>query len=158
MEKNKFPPKSRLIFSSSPAAPPPSPIPRAKGSRSAADPILSEYIDESVIIPELILPHYGHQFKPEEIDYESLLLKEKDSVRRLLRSVRDFGVVQIIDHGILTEELRFALANCERIFGLTVGCCTSYGDHEKIVWCGDDDRVMEQAIALIGEQNFRNFR
>ncbi|KAI3474277.1 hypothetical protein Pfo_029065 [Paulownia fortunei] len=104
MEKNKLPPKSRLVFSSSMAAPPPTPISTAKGSRSAADPILSEYIDKSIQIPELTLPQHVHRFKPEVINYESLVSREKDSVRRLLRSVREFGVFQINDHGILTED------------------------------------------------------
>ncbi|KAK6129471.1 hypothetical protein DH2020_036784 [Rehmannia glutinosa] len=158
MEKEKLPHKSRSIFSSSTVAPPPSPIPTAKGSRSAADPVLSEYIDASAQIPELSLPQHVHRFKPEEINYESLASRENDSVRRLLRSVREFGVLQIKNHGILTEELRFALANSERIFGLTVECCSSYGDHEKIVWRGDDGQVMEEATAAIGEQNYQIFR
>ncbi|KAK6118206.1 hypothetical protein DH2020_047992 [Rehmannia glutinosa] len=125
---------------------------------SAADPILSEYIDTSAQIPELSLPQHVHRLKPEEINFESLVSRETDSVRRLLRSVREFGVLQIKNHGILTEELRFALANSERIFGLTVECCSSYGDHEKIVWRGDDGQVMEEATAAIGEQNYQIFR
>ncbi|KAI3474769.1 hypothetical protein Pfo_029995 [Paulownia fortunei] len=135
MEKNKLPPKSRLVFSSSMAAPPPTPISTAKGSRSAADPILSEYIDKSIQIPELTLPQHVHRFKPEVINYESLVSREKDSVRRLLRSVREFG-----------------------IFGLTVECCSCYGDHEKIVWRCDDHQIMEEATAAIGEQNYQIFR
>ncbi|KAL0347555.1 UNVERIFIED_CONTAM: hypothetical protein Scaly_1771500 [Sesamum calycinum] len=161
MEKKKLPQKSRLIFSSqSPAAPPPSPIPTGKGSRSAADQILSEYIDKSIQIPELRLPRrvQVHQFKPEEISYESLQLREKDSVRVLVRSVRELGVFKIIDHGISTEELRFALGNSERIFGLTVECCTGYGDHEKLVWRGDDNQIMEEATAMIGEQKLQILR
>ncbi|KAL0338090.1 UNVERIFIED_CONTAM: hypothetical protein Sangu_1331100 [Sesamum angustifolium] len=161
MEKKKLPQKSCLIFSSqSPAAPPPSPIPTGKGSRSAADQILSEYIDKSIQIPELRLPRQVqvHQFKPEEISYESLQLREKDSVRVLVRSVRELGVFKIIDHGISTEELRFALGNSERIFGLTVECCTGYGDHEKLVWRGDDNQIMEEATAMIGEQKLQILR
>ncbi|GFP83236.1 hypothetical protein PHJA_000467000 [Phtheirospermum japonicum] len=155
MEKSKMPPKIRATFSSLP-----SPIPTGGGSRSAADPTLSEQIDASVRIPELTLPHqHAHRFKPEEINYESLVSRENDSVRRLMRSIREFGAIQIRNHGILTEELRFALDNGERLFGLTVECCGSYGDHEKIVWRGGDDRrIMEEATAAIGERNYQNFR
>lgn len=156
MEKKK----SRLIFSPSPAAPPPSPIPTGKGSRSAADQILSEYIDKSIQIPELRLPRQVqvHQFKPEEISYESLQMREKDSVRGLMRSVRELGVFKIIDHGISTEELRVALGNSEGIFGLMVECCTRYGDHEKLVWRGDDNQIIEEATAMIGEQKLQVLR
>ncbi|KAK6159754.1 hypothetical protein DH2020_003135 [Rehmannia glutinosa] len=119
---------------------------------------LAEYIDTSIQIPELSLPQHVYQFKPEEINFESLVSRENVSVRRLLRSIREFGVLQIKNHGILTEELRFALANSERIFGLTVECCSSYGDHEKIVWRRDDHQVMEEATAAISEQNYQIFR
>ncbi|KAL0294837.1 UNVERIFIED_CONTAM: hypothetical protein Sradi_6865700 [Sesamum radiatum] len=92
MEKKKLPQKSGLIFSPSPAAPPPSPIPTGKGSRSAADEILSEYIDKSIQIPELRLPRQVqvHQFRPEKISYESLQLRERDSVRGLVRSLESW--------------------------------------------------------------------
>ncbi|KAK4418854.1 hypothetical protein Salat_2298200 [Sesamum alatum] len=154
MEKKKLP----QIVSASPAAPPPSPIPTGKGSRSAADQILSEYIDKSIQIPELTLPPQVHQFKPVEINYESLQLREKDSVRGLVRSGRELGVFKIIDHGILTEDLRFALGDSERIFGLTVECCTRYGDHERLVWRGDDHQIMQEAAAMIGEEKLQILR
>ncbi|KAL7136091.1 hypothetical protein ABFS83_10G005700 [Erythranthe nasuta] len=158
MERKKFNRKSRLIYTSSPAAPPPSPIPTARGSRSAADPLLSDYIDKSAQIPALQLPEHVNKFKPEEINYELLVFRERDSLRRLLKSAREFGVFRISNHGIATEELRFALASSERIFGITVECCTSYGDHEKIVWHGDDRRIMEQAAAAaIGVRNYHIF-
>ncbi|KAL0375434.1 UNVERIFIED_CONTAM: putative serine/threonine-protein kinase WNK4 [Sesamum radiatum] len=81
----------------------------------------------------------------------------KDSVRGLVRSVRELGVLKIINHGISTEELRFALVNSERIFGLTVECCTRYGDHEKLVWRGDDNQIMEEATAMIGRAEASDF-
>lgn len=156
MERIKLTRKSRFVFSSSPAPPPPSPIPTARGSRSATDPVLSQYIDKAAQIPELHLPQHVRQFKPEEINYDSIVFREHDSLRRLLRSIKQFGVFRVNDHGIATEELRSALANSERIFGITVECCTSYGDHEKIVWHGDDHRIMEEAAApAVGEQNYQ---
>lgn len=157
MEKRNLPPERQLPFPSS-AAPPPSPIPTARGSRSAADPILSEYVDKSIRIPALKLPQNVHQFKPDEIDYGSIALGDACSVKRLLRSIREFGVVQISGHGIRTEELRFVLGNSDRVFGLTVECCTRYGDHEKIVWCGDDGGIAEEAAAAIGDRNYQIFR
>ncbi|KAH6777962.1 hypothetical protein C2S52_006533 [Perilla frutescens var. hirtella] len=142
-----------------PPPPLPSPIPTARGVRSAADPILSELLDRSVQIPELQLPrHVAARSKPHEISYESIVMREDESVRRFLRSVREFGVVRIRDHGIPTEELRFALDNSDRIFWLAVECCTSYGDHEKIVWGGADHRMAQEAAAAIGQRNYQIFR
>ncbi|KAL3633384.1 hypothetical protein CASFOL_000564 [Castilleja foliolosa] len=147
-----MPPKIRPTFSSLP-----SPIPTGGGSRSAADPILTERIYASVRIPELTLPdQHAHRLKPEEINYRSLVSRENESVRRLVRSIREFGAVQIRNHGIiLTEELSFALDNGDRLLG-----CGSYGDHEKIVWRGGDDRrIMKEATAAIGERrNYNIFR
>ncbi|KZV40870.1 2-oxoglutarate (2OG) and Fe(II)-dependent oxygenase superfamily protein [Dorcoceras hygrometricum] len=136
---------------------PPSPIPTGKGSRSAVSPVLSEYIDKSSTVPDLMLPqHIRRRHKPEEISYGSLLFREKDAVRRLLRLATGHGVFGISDHGIPTEELRLALANSDRIFGLTVECLTSYGYHEKLVWRGDDQEMMEKANTVIGDDCFEN--
>ncbi|KAL8526497.1 hypothetical protein ACS0TY_015628 [Phlomoides rotata] len=140
MEKPNLPSNPQLLLPSSL----PSPIPTAAGSRSAADPILS--------------PQNVRRFKPDEIDYGSIVLRDEDSVRRFWRSIRELGVVQICDHGILTEELRSVLGNSDRVFGLTVECCTSYGDHEKIVWRGDDGRIAEEAAAAIGHRNYQIFQ
>ncbi|CAA0836212.1 2-oxoglutarate (2OG) and Fe(II)-dependent oxygenase superfamily protein [Striga hermonthica] len=156
MEKPKIPPKIRSILSPALAPPLPSPIPTARGSRSAADPILSGHINASVQIPELKLPQQAHRLRPEEIDFRRLASGESDSVRRLLGSIVEFGVVIIRDHGISTaEELRFALDNGERVFGLAAICCSSYGDHERIVWRGDDRRIVEEATAAIGGRDFQ---
>ncbi|GER55731.1 2-oxoglutarate (2OG) and Fe(II)-dependent oxygenase superfamily protein [Striga asiatica] len=134
----------------------PSPIPTARGSRSAADPILSGHIDASVQIPKLKLPQQAQRFRPEEIDFRRLASGESGSVRQLLGSIVEFGLVIIRHHGISTaEELRFALGNGERVFGLTADCCSSYGDHERIVWRGSDRRIVEEAPAAIGGRKFR---
>ncbi|KAL1549066.1 hypothetical protein AAHA92_17214 [Salvia divinorum] len=134
----------------------PPPIPTAKGVRSAADTFLSEQIDRSIQTPELKLPQHVARSKPDDITYQSLLLREDDTVRGLMRSLRDFGAVRISGHGILTEDLRFALANSDRIF--TVQCCHSYGDHEQIDWPGDDHRIAQEAVVALGVQNYQIFR
>lgn len=138
----------------------PPPVSTAKGVRSAADPVLAELIDRSVRVPELKLPRHAARSEPDEISYGSLVSRESESVRGFLRSVREFGAVRISDHGILTEELRFALANSERIF--TLACCTSYGDHEQINWGGrgggGERRIAGDAAAAVGEQNYQILR
>lgn len=137
----------------------PPPVPTAKGVRSAADPVLAELIDRSVRIPELKLPPQSARSEPYEISYGLLVNRETESVRGFLRSVREFGAVRIGGHGILTEELRVALAKSERIF--TVDCCTSYGDHEQLEWDGGGDserRIAGDAAAAVGEQNYQILR
>ncbi|XP_073152727.1 uncharacterized protein, partial [Henckelia pumila] len=144
-----------------PPPPPPSPIPTGEGSRSAAGPVLSDYIDKSTRVPELTLPQHVRRRELEEISYGSLLFRDNEAVRSFLRLAREKGVFRIGDHGIPTEELRLALAHSDRIFfGSAVECLTSYGDHEKLVWRGDDHgrEMMEEAgrAVNIGDDNLRN--
>lgn len=153
-----MPARNRLI-SSSPATLPPPPIPTGKGSRSAVDPVLSDYIDQSIHIPELTLPEHVHSLKPLDIDYQLLISMDDDeSMSRLLTSARGLGIFRIIGHGISSDELRSILVDCEQIFGLPIECCTNYGDHEKFVWCDDDKEFMEKGKFVLGEQKFHIFR
>ncbi|CAI9768413.1 unnamed protein product [Fraxinus pennsylvanica] len=154
-----MPARNRLI-SSSPAASPPPPIPTGKGSRSAVDPALSEYIDKSIHIPELTLPEHVHSIKPLDIDYQLLISMDddNDSISRLSTSARGLGIFRIFGHGISSEELRSTLVDSEQIFGLPVKCCTNYGDHEKFVWCDDDKEFIEKGKIVLGEQKFQIFR
>lgn len=153
-----MPARNRLI-SSSPAAPQPPPIPTGKGSRSAVDPVLSDYIHKSIHIPELTLPEHVHSLKPLDIDYQLLIsMDDDDSMSRLLTSARGLGIFRIIGHGISSDELRSILVDCEQIFGLPIECCTNYGDHEKFVWCDDDKEFMEKGKFVLGEQKFQIFR
>ncbi|KAL2541222.1 2-oxoglutarate (2OG) and Fe(II)-dependent oxygenase superfamily protein [Abeliophyllum distichum] len=155
-----MPTRNRLI-SSSPAVPPPlpPPIPTGKGSRSAANPILSKYIDKSIQIPELSLSEHVHSLKLHDIDYQLFIsMNHGDSVSQLLRSARESGTFRIIGHGISSEELRSILVNHEQIFGLPIKCCTNYGDHERFMWCDADKEFMEKGKNVLGEQNFHIFR
>ncbi|XP_054781659.1 uncharacterized protein LOC129288879 [Prosopis cineraria] len=81
--------------------PPPSPIPRARGSRSAADPRFADYLDNTLHCPELALPPVSHMLVPAEIEYRSLSAR-MDAV---VRSVKEFGAFRIKGHGITAQEL-----------------------------------------------------
>lgn len=118
----------------------PPPIPTGKGSRSAANPAFSKYIDETKEIPELILPDYFHRSDPEEINYYELILQgDEDSVNRLLRSAADYGFFQLSGHGIISsfseeEELKSTLLENQWVFQLLGKSKWHCSNHEEVVW------------------------
>lgn len=99
------------------AAPLPSPIPMARGSRSAADEIFSRYLEASLRVPELAMPRPQHPPRraPEVVDLESLVLRDGVSVYRLMRSAREFGAFWIRGHGVSDEASRLLVREAERV-------------------------------------------
>ncbi|XVE80763.1 hypothetical protein DITRI_Ditri15bG0006400 [Diplodiscus trichospermus] len=150
-------------------APPPSPIPTATGSRSAANEILTEFLDKSLKVPDLTLPDsqdlHHHQDQPYKVDFQSLALRESESVERLLRSAREFGVVRIGWQGIGTgdhEELRTLVKETARVFGVLEERDTGFRRYwaqkrEEIVWVGCKDERMEWARQYIGAELYQSF-
>nr|XP_018628081.2 uncharacterized protein LOC104101583 [Nicotiana tomentosiformis] len=143
----------KRLFSS--VAPPPSPIPTGRGSRSAVNSILGEYIDQSIHVPHLTLPKNTYRWVLDEIHYPSLLLRENDVMNRLLSSAAEFGVVRIIGRGISGEELRTMLTENEWLFGLS---SEKYANYDKFVWDWSDNTMEQMAKVAMGEQNFLFFR
>ncbi|MCD9561562.1 hypothetical protein HAX54_020844 [Datura stramonium] len=141
----------RKRLSSSYAAPPPSPIPTGKGSRSAVNSILGEYIDQSVNVPHLNLPH---RWMPYEIHYQSLLQRENDAMSRLLISAAEFGVVRIIGHGISSDELRIMLIKNEWLFRLS----EKYANYDKFLCDWSDNAMVQKAKVVTGDETFLFFR
>ena len=87
--------------------------PTGKGSRSAANEILSKHLEKSLNIPNLSLPepidpllndHVKNINIPEEIEYPMLELGDYQTIDRLLHYAREFGAFMIIDHGIFHED------------------------------------------------------
>lgn len=124
----------------------PPPIPTGKGSRSAADPEFSEYVDitKEEQVPVLILPEHvrGSSEEPAEIDYRLLLTGDYDTVQRLLRSAADFGVFMIIGHGLCPEEVKSTLVENQWAFEkLSKTSRRRYtAEHEEYVWCRNADK------------------
>ncbi|KAA8517525.1 hypothetical protein F0562_017845 [Nyssa sinensis] len=142
-------------------APPPSPIPTGKGVRSAADSTFSEYIDKSIQIPELILPECLHRLVPANIDYQSLVSRDGDSVKRLLRSAAEFGVIRISGHGILADQIRSTLDKTESVFRISDGrkteYCRHYVDSEEFVWRRSDIAMAEKCQDVLAAEKYRSF-
>ncbi|XP_050228439.2 uncharacterized protein LOC126677715 [Mercurialis annua] len=153
------------------SAPPPSPIPTGKGSRSAANENFSEYLDKTFNIPDLSLPaphfplynnndyadhdhDHDHDddrtdtYIPEKIDYRLLELGDYETIDRLLRSAREFGVFMIIDHEIFYDHddrdlLPLLHVDVDRVFcDLEKG---SFGNEKKgnISWVRSSDKRMK---------------
>lgn len=145
-------------------APPPSPIPTATGSRSAANETLTEFLDKSLSVPDLNLPdpHARHQSSPPEIDRRSLTSRDSAAVSRLLRSARAFGAVRISGHGISGEELRLLVKEAAKLFGVLEERDTGFRRHygcnrEEIIWVRLRDERMEWARNYIGAQLYESF-
>ncbi|KAA3479990.1 2-oxoglutarate (2OG) and Fe(II)-dependent oxygenase superfamily protein [Gossypium australe] len=147
-------------------APPPSPIPTATGSRSAASEILTDFLEKSLQIPDLTLPEcqtLRHHGLPDKVDFQSLGLREVGSVERFMRSARKYGVVAIGRHGIdAGEEVRATVKEAARVFGVLEERDTGYrrnsaGKREEIVWVDCKDERMEWARQYIGVHLYHSF-
>lgn len=130
-----------------PPLPPPSPIPTGKGSRSAVDSVLSEYIDQTqMIVPELSLPQNAQRWVPAEIDYESLEFRDKQAIEKISKSIRDDGVFLVTDHGGFStaEVVRSILIDNQWIFALLSPDHDDRrrGYNEKYVWSVSDNKLM----------------
>ncbi|CAK7343608.1 unnamed protein product [Dovyalis caffra] len=146
-------------------APPPSPIPTGRGSRSAANEILIEYLEQSLNVPDLALPEpciplNKHQNIPVEINYRLLESRDWESKDRLLESVKEFGVFKVIDHGISVEEMGFLVKEADRVFRVmepkNVGFRRNY-QQKEIVWVLSGEERMELAGEFVGAERFRDF-
>ena len=140
------------------AAPLPSPIPTAAGSRSAANEIFTEFLDNSLQLPHLSLPHHLPRHPiPEIVDFGSLT--GRDSVDRILRSAKQCGAFRINGHGISGEELRSLLreADAESVFRISEGSL-NFGNREGIVWDRSNIERLDSAGKFIGTERYRNFR
>lgn len=170
MAMNMMRSESSLNIAAPPPSPtpsaPPSPIPRAAGSRSAANQILTEFLEKSLQIPELALPEpYNHRV-PDEINLRSLVLGENYWLDRVMKSARDFGAFRIRCHGISAEELRALVRETERVFGILEERDTGYrrdmgrrsDNKEEIVWVRSGKERMDWAREYIGAELFRSFR
>ncbi|GAY32222.1 hypothetical protein CUMW_001220 [Citrus unshiu] len=169
MAMNMMRSQSSLNIAAPPPSPtpsaPPSPIPRAAGSRSAANQILAEFLEKSLQVPELALREPHSQRVPEEINLRSLVLGENYWLDRVMKSAREFGAFRIRCHGISAEELRALVRETERVFGILEERDTGYrrdigrrnDNKEEIVWVRSGKERMEWAREYIGPELFRSF-
>ncbi|KAK7287142.1 hypothetical protein RIF29_00214 [Crotalaria pallida] len=140
--------------------PPPSPIPTARGSRSAANEIFCEFLEKTVHLPQLTLPDPPHHFPPApaEIDLRSLPLPAAES---LVRSAREFGAFRIRCHGISGSELGTIVDEAESVFEDSKSVVVERNERggEMIPSVRSKKGALEfTAIKILGNQSqYRNF-
>ena len=154
---------------------PPSPIPTAEGSRSAAvdDRKLNDYFANNLQIPYLRLPDPYNQSHavtrtrvPAQIDYRLLVSRVGNSIERLVWSAREFGVVRIVGHGIDRQEVRLVKAEVELFFRSLDERKTRFrksfvdrvGNREEFVWFRSDKAMLLWAREVMGSDRYRDFR
>ncbi|OWM67064.1 uncharacterized protein LOC116207173 [Punica granatum] len=124
-----MPIEPKQAYDSATLAPPPSPIPTGKGSRSAADETFVRYLNKSFHIPDLTLPDQPRSHSavnnpdqsPSTVDFQSVTLRDRDSIGGLMKSARNFGAFLMSGHGILHKELQSSLQEAEHILGIGGG-------------------------------------
>ncbi|CAL1400418.1 unnamed protein product [Linum trigynum] len=166
-------------------APPPSPIPTGKGSRSAANSIFTNYLHHSLQVPDLSeVPDpmttlsssnnvtmsapepnpYPHE--PQEISLPSIESRDAVVVDRLLKAARKFGTFTITDHGISIEVLRSLVQNAERVFQVLEDTDMGHPPRnfaklreykEQIEWVRSGEERMEWARGWVGRDGSRHF-
>ncbi|XP_007024292.2 PREDICTED: 1-aminocyclopropane-1-carboxylate oxidase 5 [Theobroma cacao] len=160
-------------------APPPSPIASGRRSCVTNDDVLSEFLEHSLRVPDLILPDKvfpRQKFieNPPKIDFQLLSSMESDSVPKILDSIATIGCFQLVNYGIPGESIRSALAAAAGIFQLPPEKRTAvtrspeklYGfeevhgeeegeQSEEFVWCrGEGLKLEMEGIWTVGYSNF----
>ncbi|GLU22292.1 hypothetical protein SLE2022_383800 [Rubroshorea leprosula] len=160
-------------------APPPSPIASGRRSCVTNDDVLSDFLEHSLRVPDLILPDKvfpKQKFfeSPPTVDFRLLESREIESVSKILDSVPRIGCFQLVNYGIPVEVIRSALAAATGIFkvprekrpAVTRSPERPYGFEEvhgedenelseEFVWCrGGALKLEMEGIWPIGYPNF----
>uniref|UniRef100_A0A2C9UY62 Non-haem dioxygenase N-terminal domain-containing protein n=3 Tax=Manihot esculenta TaxID=3983 RepID=A0A2C9UY62_MANES len=102
-------------------APPPSPIASGRRSSVANDDVLTEFLEHSLRVPDLVLPDkiFPRQKiveTPPSIDFQSLHSPGSDSIPRILDSLSRMGCFQLVNYGIPSDFTRMVLTMAAGIF------------------------------------------
>ncbi|KAJ6377133.1 hypothetical protein OIU76_026161 [Salix suchowensis] len=162
-------------------APPPSPIASGRRSSVTNDEVLTEFLEHSLRVPDMILPdNFFPKQKtvetPPRIDWQSLNSKESNSVLKTLDSIARIGCFQLVNFGIPSEFIKLVSAMAAGIFQLPsekkaavmkspekpYGFEEVHGDHEaenelseEFVWCKDKSLKLDmEGIWPAGYSNF----
>ncbi|XP_059303183.1 gibberellin 20-oxidase-like protein [Lycium ferocissimum] len=146
-------------------APPPSPI--ASGRRSCVrnDEVLTEFLQNSLRVPDLVLPdrvfpRQKSTLNPAKLDFQSLASLNNDSVSKIMDSVAKIGCFEVVNYGITGDLIKSVLSVGEGIFGISNegkaklirSCEKPYGFEELH---GEEEREMsEEFVWYRGDQNF----
>ncbi|CAA0826904.1 downstream target of AGL15-4 [Striga hermonthica] len=162
-------------------APPPSPVAPGRRSPFANNDVLTEYLEQSLKVPDLILPDrvfpkQKSAQNPPKIDLQDLISPEKDSVREISEMVAQTGCLEVVNHGIPRDLIRLVLFLSAGVFEISpekkkkaarlpemrYGFEEAHGEEEigdqseEFMWCGDERMRLEmEGIWPFGYSNFR---
>ncbi|KAL6134515.1 hypothetical protein ACLB2K_066746 [Fragaria x ananassa] len=163
-------------------APPPSPVASGRRSSLTNDDVITEFLQHSLNVPDLILPD---KFFPKQksvenpptVDFETLCSHHYDdaSVAKILESIARFGCFQLVNHGISSDFVRSVQAEATEIFQVPLekraditrspekpyGFEEVHGEEadtelsEEVVWCREQGlKLAMEGIWPIGYSNF----
>ncbi|XP_020228412.1 probable flavonol synthase 4 [Cajanus cajan] len=163
-------------------APPPSPVASGRRSTVTNDDVLTEFLEASLRVPDLVLPDkifpkQRHLHAPPEVDFVALCFHRDRALRDVVSdSLAGIGCFQLLNHGIppqLMEEAAEAAAGVFRVPPARRAAATRSpekpwgfeeyhaGEEEKeegseeFVWCNDDD--FKSKMAGIWSTGYPNF-
>lgn len=103
-------------------APPPSPVASGRKSSFANDDVLTDFLETSLHVPDLVLPDkifpkQNQQETPPKVDFVSLCFHEDDDLCDVvLDSMARIGCFQLLNHGISTQVMAAATDAAKGIF------------------------------------------
>ncbi|KAJ8535907.1 hypothetical protein K7X08_034308 [Anisodus acutangulus] len=146
-------------------APPPSPI--ASGRRSCVrnDEVLTEFLQNSLRVPDLVLPDrvFPRQksiHNPSKLDFQSLADLNNDSISKILDSIATIGCFEVVNHGISRDLIKSVSSVRDGIFGISPeGKAKLIRSSEKPYgfeeFHGEEEReTSEEFVWYRGDQNF----
>ena len=164
-------------------APPPSPVASGRRSSVTNDDVLTEFLETSLRVPDLVLPDkifpkQKYVETPPTVDFRSLCFEEDGALCDVvLDSMSIIGCFQLLNHGIPRELVTSAVEAAEGVFRVSpekrVAATRSpenpYGFeeyhveeegsaelNEEFVWCGDEDlKLKMEGIWPTGYSSFR---
>uniref|UniRef100_A0A164XBA1 Non-haem dioxygenase N-terminal domain-containing protein n=1 Tax=Daucus carota subsp. sativus TaxID=79200 RepID=A0A164XBA1_DAUCS len=165
-------------------APPPSPVGPGHRSSVANDDVLSEFLEHSLRVPDLVLPDrvFPRQKpaqKPPKLDFKSLEFMDHDSFISVVESIGQIGCFELVNHGVPKELIESVTNAGAGIFEISdekkaellrsserpYGFVESHGDQEEkerseeFVWCLDKAMKLEmEGFMPHQHSNFRNWK
>lgn len=161
-------------------APPPSPVAPGRRSSFANDDVLTEYLQQSLKVPDLVLPDrvFPRQKwvqNPPRIDFEKLGSLENESGLEICELIAQMGCLELINHGISPDLMRLVLFLAGGIFQIPpekkmtaarsperrYGFEEIHGEEEirdqseEFLWC--DEQAMRLEMEGIWPFGFSNF-
>ncbi|GMI93777.1 downstream target of AGL15-4 [Hibiscus trionum] len=160
------------------SVPPPSPIASGRRSCVTNDDVLSEFLQHSLRVPDLVLPdkvfpRQNFIDNPPKLDFQLLSSMETDSLSNILDSIARIGCFQLVNYGIQAECIRSALASAagifqlppekrsavtrspEKLYGFEEVHGEEDGEGEEFVWCKGE--VLKSAMQTIWPVGYSNF-